>query len=193
MKNPTADAKKNYLKAQAFFENDKIDQALELVNKHIKKTPDDLNFYHLRARIYIEKKNLKGAIQDLLKILEHLPKNKEVLLDLAFSYAITFDYEKALEIYDTIIDLKSNHLRALYSKALVLNDMKRHIEALEAINDAFDLYPLDVDVVRLKGLILYNLDKFEPSWECFDKVLHFKPDDSVSKQYKQILKDLLNK
>ena len=64
MKSKEKISKKNYYKAKSLYENNRLNEALNLLNETIKIVPKDLNLYHLRGRVFQDLKKYKNAIKD---------------------------------------------------------------------------------------------------------------------------------
>ncbi|MHA1252025.1 MAG: tetratricopeptide repeat protein [Candidatus Helarchaeota archaeon] len=103
MKSKEKISKKNYYKAKSLYENNRLNEALNLLNETIKIVPKDLNLYHLRGRVFQDLKKYKNAIKDFNTVLKHFPNDIDVLLDIAYNYYMLGQYNKAIEIYDKIL------------------------------------------------------------------------------------------
>ncbi|MHA1789904.1 MAG: tetratricopeptide repeat protein [Candidatus Helarchaeota archaeon] len=191
MHNSDKMSEKRFLKAKALYEQNRLDDALQIINEAISQDSKNLNLYHLRGRIFQELKKHQEAINDFKFVLQYFPNDIDILLDLSFNLYEMNKYHQAIEIYDKIIQIKRNHLKAYYNKSLILNELKEYEKALSTISKAFDLYPLEHDVLKLKAIILYNLNRFKESLECFERVLFFKPDDKICKYYIELLNAIL--
>ena len=131
----------NLQKAYEVLQNDKDeDQALELLGKQLKDTPDNPDARLLRARIYRDKREFGNAISDLNHALKtNKPKKSEIPNSTLHWWKATVymdmgDFVKAAESYKTALELarkddKENVQNISFNYAQSLYNQKKYGEA----------------------------------------------------------------
>ena len=66
---------------------------------------------------------------------------------------------------------------AYNSKAISLDNLKRHQEALECYEKALELDPLNPAMLTNKGVCLNNLKRNSEAIDCLNKALDLEPQD----------------
>jgi len=86
------------------------------------------------------------------------------------------EYEKALSIYESAINIKPDDHLAWYSKGVTLYDLGRHDEAIKAYDKAIELKTDDHLAWFGKGYALSSLSRHDEAIKAYDKAIKLKPD-----------------
>lgn len=124
--------------ANAYFDVKDYEQAVFYYSKALEVN----NFPHINkirfnlAIAYIESGRVSEALKLVDVLLEEDPKNLQVLRTKAYGYYLLGDDEKAIDVYDQILDIFEYDTVALLNKARLLKDSKPDaaIEILEELN-----------------------------------------------------------
>jgi serine/threonine protein kinase/Tfp pilus assembly protein PilF len=123
-------------------------EAIEECQKVLELDPDYPFAYIILGRCFLQKSLFDEAISAYQKAVDYSGKSTDVLLNLAYGYAVSGKEEKALEIIEELDNLSEPKYISNFQKALVyagLNDKDKAFEYLElAYNDR------DPDLVYLK-------------------------------------------
>jgi serine/threonine protein kinase len=92
--------------------------------------------------------------------------------------------QKALEKFQSVIDISPNHAKAWKGRGDSLTRLGRWREALSAYDEAIRLNPKDGQAWQGKGNTHFNLEEFTAAIAAYDKALEQKSDDSESLQKK---------
>lgn len=119
--------------ARVLTEQEKYDEALELINKYIEKGTKLRNIYMLRANLCRMKKEYAEAITYYKEIAEKEPDNPAPLYYLGECYRATEgDDESAIAWYKKILEMDPEEDRAVYELARCY---QRRYEKYEALKD----------------------------------------------------------
>ena len=106
----------------------KNDEAIKVYQEYIKAYPEDSNAYLNLGILYQNLNNPKYAIAVLQEGVKKSQSNA-MKNELAKSYYQNNEFSKAISIYDSILLIEPNNLRALFNKGLSLSGDKKFIEA----------------------------------------------------------------
>jgi tetratricopeptide (TPR) repeat protein len=82
----------------------------------------------------------------------------------------------ALRIYEEILKVYPQYLKAWYNRAVILEQyVKDHQQALWSYDQALHIDPENVDILHNKGKLLSDLGRFEEAEKCFIRALQVKP------------------
>ncbi len=97
------EAVKNIIK----FNPKKIDEAIEIIKKELKKNPNDEKLNSLLATLYLKKERFKEALEVSKKLLKKR-KTKQYYIYAAISYLGLHQFEKSVEYYKKAYKLSKN-------------------------------------------------------------------------------------
>ena len=175
----------NYaVRAQFFMTNvDNYLSSISDLSKAIELEIDNPNFYFTRAQSYFKIKDFKNAIYDFEKALELNPEitNSEYIYsEIAKCYAGIGDFEKALEYYNSEINLAENALA--FSERAVFYDF--YLNDFEKANldfeKAIELAPNTNNIILQYLNFLHSNKKYEQALEISKKAREIEPKDPQS-------------
>lgn len=109
--------------------------------------------------------------------LEKYPKNIRLLNELGRLYFDQKEYEKAIVIFDKIIELnqkKPNYFGFL-GKISSLREMGKFEDADKLVKNALNIFPDNVRIINQRGRLYFSQKKYNKAVEVFDKVLSLEP------------------
>ncbi len=107
----------------------------------------------------------------ILKLGMTVDEGEEYLLKVANFYHMRGESERAVGIYDRILEKNPSKMAALNNKGVVLDARGEYEKALECFNRALERVPENVHLLSNKGITLYKDDRYQQALECFDIAL----------------------
>ncbi len=95
------------------------------------------------------------------------------------SFASQDDHEKALQVNEELIAIRGS-ASDWASKGWQLDQLRRHIEALDAYNQASVVDPTDADVLRFKSYVLIRLERNDEALTALNQSLTLNPGNAVT-------------
>ena len=127
--------------------------ALADVNRAIAIEPDRTRLYYLRARLRRKAGDSAGATSDESEGMRHRPSDVEGWIARGV-FQLQRDSEAALADFDAALSLDGRSFVALQNKAHVLSErLNRPDEAIEALDNAIELYPELAPAVAGRGVL----------------------------------------
>ncbi|HJU14546.1 MAG TPA: tetratricopeptide repeat protein [Candidatus Nitrosotalea sp.] len=114
-----------------------------------------------------ENEALKSQISEPASISE----GEEYLLKAANFFYFKGEPQKAISIYNQILEKNPTKMAALNNRGVVLDAAGEYEDALKSFNDALARVPENVHLLSNKGITLYKDEKYDQSLECFDAAL----------------------
>lgn len=122
------------------IEINELEQAQELIEEALKDQPDHEYIQFLAGRIYYSMKNFEQAKIYFIKSLEQNPDVETKNL-LALCYFELGEYEKALNIFNALLESSKKNISLLLSKAKCLEKMEDTDDALKVLDELTDIFP----------------------------------------------------
>ena len=85
------------------------------------------------------------------------------------------EFEKALEIFEKVLEAKPDHLKALEAKAVILIHKNKIKEAKTLLEYALELEPHDARLYYRLGQIYYKEKDLDTALEYFTKAVEIEP------------------
>ncbi|QXG43938.1 tetratricopeptide repeat protein [Borreliella burgdorferi] len=118
----------------AKFENNKLEESLETINKAIDLNPEKSEYLYLKASINIKKENYQNAISLYSLVIEKNPENTSAYINLAKAYEKSGNKSQAISTLEKIIN-KNNKL-ALNNLGILYKKEKNYQKAIEIFEKA---------------------------------------------------------
>jgi len=166
----------NLLKAKLLFTQNKVDEAIELLNKTVWSKNDSDNAYMLLGQAYTIKKDQKQADKNFKQALDVNPANLGAFMPVYAGYLQANQKETARQYLEKALKAKPNEILLLSSKADLDISEKKWDEAQETVqrvalfskNKAVPLY--------LQANILQGRGKYADAVALYEKLLVDFPD-----------------
>ncbi|QFI14350.1 tetratricopeptide repeat protein [Borrelia sp. CA_690] len=123
-----------YNLAIAKFENNKLEESLEAINKAINLNPEKSEYLYLKASINLKNENYKNAIPLYSLVIEKNPENISAYINLAKAYEKSGNQTQAISTLEKIIN-KNNKL-ALNNLGILYKKQKKFQKAIEIFEKA---------------------------------------------------------
>lgn len=158
----------NLLKARLLLTQNKVDEAIELLNKTLWTKADSDNAYMLLGQAYAAKKDRKQADKNFKQALEINPANLAALMPVYGSYLQANQKETARQYLEKALRAKPNQVLLLTNKAELDIQEKKWDDAQETVqrialfskNKAVPLY-LQANILQGKGRYAEAIDLYQ--------------------------------
>ena len=140
--------------AEHYVNAERTGQALEILDKIIKKYPSCHKAYYLRAKAYVSDQNYKSALQDILRAVKLRPKQTEYLENQANIYFLSQKYALAAQTYVSVLKIDEFAIKNYYNAAKNFYLSSNYVAAIKYASMATQLYPNDEDCILLYSEVL---------------------------------------
>ena len=118
-------------------------------------------------------------------------EDTDSLIDKGIDLRVQGKYQEANRLYDKILRIDPNNVKALIGKGDILDSENKDQEAIEYYDKALAIDPNNVDALHSKGFIFEMQDKYNKSLECYNRILRIDPNNTEAQNRKQeISKDI---
>ena len=170
-----------------------FEKAFEFFDKALEIKPRDVSTLMNKGLCYIELQNYKKGLSYLNKCTSSCTSNLSALVYFhqANCYNELNDYFKALENYDKALNesnsstqkkLPSDILTQLYlKKAFSEFKLKKYLQSLSTLENVTNTSHREKNkfkLLHLKGMVLYNLKKYNDAVSSFEQCIELKPNDA---------------
>jgi tetratricopeptide (TPR) repeat protein len=122
------------------LELNQLDEAKELIESSLKDQPEHEYIQFIAGRIYYSLKDYENAKIYFIKSLEQNP-DRETKNLLALTYYELGEYEKALNIFNALLEDSNQNISLMLSKAKCYEKMEEQDEALKVLDDLTEIFP----------------------------------------------------
>ncbi|MBK8850163.1 MAG: tetratricopeptide repeat protein [Saprospiraceae bacterium] len=168
-------------KPKELLKQRRYSEAISLLSISIDDNPENkIELLKLRARAFRETGYFDRAINDLKYLIELIPDDGQVWIDLGEVYKNLAQYTRAVEIIQRALEINPHNTLALLSLADLFSRLKDYQRAIELYQRVLMIYP--DNIVAYVGLgNLYRQQKdYERAIELFQRALMIKPDNIVA-------------
>jgi tetratricopeptide (TPR) repeat protein len=140
--------------AHAYQRSGNPTQAAAVCHQIIQVLPNQPDAWHLLGVIALQQGNIELAIPQLLKALKGQPNNPEYNGNLAYAYHEKGALEEAQRYYRKALALDPDYGNALFNQHALLLDGKDMGQAIENLQRALRVNPVDADACYMLGVLL---------------------------------------
>ncbi|WP_210381920.1 tetratricopeptide repeat protein, partial [Borreliella garinii] len=170
----------------AKFENNKLEESLEIINKAINLNPEKSEYLYLKASINLKNENYPNAISLYSSVIEKNPENTSAYINLAKAYEKSGNKAQAISTLEKIINknnklalnnlgilykkqknyqkaieifekaIKNSDIEAKYNLATTLIEINDNIRAKDLLKEYTKLKPNNPEALHALGIIEYN-------------------------------------
>ena len=165
------------LESYILNETDGIEEALIAINKAIELSPEHFDIYGTKVHLYLTHEDRAEEILELYDDLKKLfPQEIEAIYRMqSFSYYATDNVEEGIKILNDGLKLYPNSIGMLNNKAIFLGSLGKTKEAIENVEKAIKLDPLDANLYDTYGEVLMDSQNYESAIEKFYQALEMSP------------------
>ena len=117
-----------------YLSQDRLDQALELVDNVLDIDADDQQARHLRGFVLFKMKDYRRASEDLRQSASHHPNSVSTHCRLADSLLLSGEWEEAVDVAEHLIEIDPDHSHAHYVCGQALIELGRPADAIAAFD-----------------------------------------------------------
>ncbi|MFB5637745.1 MAG: M57 family metalloprotease [Nitrosarchaeum sp.] len=117
----------------------------------------------------------------------------QTLFKQANEHFVKGDYNKAIIIYDDILEKAPNNVSTLKMKAIALSNSGYHEKSLKEFYKILQQKPDDVTALTGMGVGFGNLGEYSEAKYYFEKAIKLKPDSTVINNYKEFTDKVIAK
>ena len=161
-----------------------LQQAIKLLESHFNSTPEDYYESYLLGNVCNKLRLTDKAFTVWNKLHELYPNKEDVMVNLADTYAHKKEFNKAIELYDTI---ESRNGVSIHTTLRKVNYRLASGDTLGTINEARQLLataPQNVDYNLFIGNIFLQLGQRDSAMSYFDEAHKIDPDNGYAYLYK---------
>ena len=140
-------------RAQTYLFSGQLEKALTDVEKTLEKQPM-LAAHRLRAEILAKMDRLPQAIEEMERVSEAMPKQADLLFQLAVYYSYNQQPNKAIEAFSEVIEVDENNFFALQRRGDTYLNVGDHVSAVADLEAALVLEPEDYSVLNNLAWVL---------------------------------------
>ncbi|WP_215537008.1 tetratricopeptide repeat protein [Borreliella bavariensis] len=170
----------------AKFENNKLEESLEIINKALNLNPEKSEYLYLKASINLKNENYQNAISLYSSVIEKNPENTSAYINLAKAYEKSGNKAQAISTLEKIINknnklalnnlgilykkqknyqkaieifekaIKNSDIEAKYNLATTLIEINDNIRAKDLLKEYTKLKPNNPEALHALGIIEYN-------------------------------------
>ena len=98
------------------------------------------------------------------------------LMDIGTSFHILGSFEKALQVFNKVLDARPNYEKALFHKAIAYRSMNQLNEALDSFNELYQLNSESLDAIQGMAVTFLDIGRKEEALVCCKRALELSPD-----------------
>lgn len=158
---------------QAYADQQKTDEALNVCNTVLEKHPDQPAVLMMKSDLLEQKNDSVAAIKALEQAYLFAPFNEDLCYDLAFKYAQARN-PKALTLCDSLLqhDTAERKGEPYYFKGVYYSNINNIPQALEYFDKAIQSDYTLLDAYMEKGKIFYDKKKYDQAAKIFQLALN---------------------
>lgn len=174
-------------KAHELFEEGKYEEAIEILDKRVKRKTDDYRAHRLLGHCHMMREDYTNAITSYLRAAQERPPNIDTHRYLGRAYLKRGHFDSALEAYEMVVMALPEDLEARLQRGFCNLSLKRYDEAILE-------YTIAYQVDRNSSLALVNLGKLhehqgnaEAAIFAYERFLKLTPNANLAPQVQEAL------
>ena len=164
------------LAASSFHRSqDRLDQALELVDKALDIDADDQQARHLRGLVLFDSADYRRANEELRRVASHHPNSVSVHCRLSDSLLLSGEWEEAIAVAEHLIEIDPEHSHAHYVRGEASIELARPADAIVAFDEL--LPTRDCRTLLLAAASARKIGDYPSAGRYLDRVAELQPDN----------------
>lgn len=139
---------------------------------------DDVKSLHASARKYLQESDYSNAVLVLNKALSIEPANQDILHELLFTYYLSRNYGKAIELGKQLCSQPKPDIRSFQLLGMSYRAIEEVKEAEKLYKNGLKIYPNSGVLYNEYGEFLWSREKFELAAEQWEKGISVDPNYS---------------
>ena len=154
---------------------DRLDQALGLVDQALKIDADDQRTRHLRGLILFDMADYRRASEELRQVASDRPHSVSVHCRLSDALLLSGEWEEAIQIAEHLIEIDSTHSHAHYVRGEASIGLDRPADAIAAFDEL--LPTSDSRSLRFAASSVREIGDYASAGRYLDRVAEVQPDN----------------
>lgn len=159
-----------------FWEEKKIDEAIDLFQRTTELDNNCVEAYQNLGSCWLEKGNIDRAIESLGKAIELNPNYPEVYYNLGYCFKTQEKIDEAIAQLNKAIELHPEFSEAYLSLGICLREKRLHDEAIACLHKAIELKPDFPEAYYHIGLCFRDRGNIDEAISYFEKAALLKPE-----------------
>jgi tetratricopeptide (TPR) repeat protein len=171
-------------KGNIHFEMKEYQQGLECYNKAIKIDPNKHETYYNKGNTLRYMKKFEDAIEAYDRAIEGDGTRANYYNNKGITLKSLRQYDEAIECFKKANLLDSVNRSTYINLGNTFTEIGKCDEAIKYYDECLKIHP-DPEAYNNKAIVLFKLENFQESIECFDYAIALKPHKSRQKNHKQ--------
>jgi len=163
--------------AKAYKNLDDDESALAYAIKATELDSTNKWYSDLLGQLYFDTRDFEKAAQQYLRIVKNHPGEINALYMLANSYSAANKAQKAISIYEQIIDIVGFEMDVLSQKFLLHVQLRQYDSAIMTLQDMIIVDPENMELYRTLGDMYIHAGRLHDAIRAYQDVLNIEPDD----------------
>jgi len=161
------------------YKNNRPDKAIEDFSTVVEINPDYLQAYINRGLIYLEKNDIKNALQDYNRSLDLIdtsgnilnPSISNALGNRGLIYSRMGQYQKALADFDLAIKLNPSNPNNYLNRAFAYMQLREYDKAIQDFTVCNKFDPANSDIINNRGVCYLHRGDLKSALDDFNKAI----------------------
>ena len=158
-----------------YLSQDRLDQALELVDNVLDIDAGDQQARHLRGFVLFEMEDYRRASEDLRQSASHHPDSVSTHCRLADSLLFSGEWEGAVGVAEHLVEIDPDHSHAHYVRGEALIELGRPADAIAAFDEL--LPASDCHMLLLAASSVRGIGDYASTRRYLERVAELQPDN----------------
>ena len=154
---------------------DRLDQALELVDKALDINAGDQQARHSRGLVLFDMADYRRASEELWQVASHQPNSVSVHCRLSDSLLLSGEWEEAIDVAEHLIEIDPVHSHAHYVRGEALIELDRAADAIAAFDEL--LPTSDSRSLLFAAASVREIGDYASAGRFLDRVAELQPDN----------------
>ena len=154
---------------------DRLDRALELVDKALDIDADDQRARHLRGLVLFDMADYRRASEELREVASRQPNSVSAHCRLSDSLLLSGEWEEAIDVSDRLLEIDPAHSHAHYVRGEALIELDRPVDAITAFDEL--LPASDCRSLLLAAASVREIGDYASAGRYLDRGGELQPDD----------------
>ena len=158
-----------------YLYQDRLDQALDLVDQVLDIDAGDQQARRLRGFVLFRMEDYRRASEDLRQVASHNPHSVSVHCRLADSLLNSGEWEEAIDVAEHLIEIDPAHSHAHYVRGEALIELGRPVDAIAAFDEL--LPTSDYRSLLFAATSVRGIGDYGSIGRCLERVAELQPDN----------------
>jgi len=172
---------KQLLKAQQNLRSGCYAESIEILDKHLKRSPGDISGLMLRGEAFLRSEKFEAALSDYAKVVEADSKNILALNNFSLALIRCGKPHEAKDVIAYVHELDPNNFPAYINLGNIHQALGEYQEAISSALQAVKINPKNALAYLNLGTSLGSLGLVEDSKQSYLMAEHLDPDSVITK------------